>query len=329
VGFFEVFAGALAAFYAVVPEYGAAIVLLTVAVRLILLPLTIKQTRSMREMAKIQPEIKKIQQKHKGDRQKMNEEMMALYKERGVNPFGGCLPLLMQMPVFIALYRVLLTPLSYMGFTQTEAEVWEPQQVEGTMAAVQGSDLANDLLRIPNEVNNFLGIRLDCAASAAGGWGEGFNGAAGCGTGPVDAIPYLLLIGLMGYTTFFQQKQMMRGRDPKDPQARQMQMIGKIMPLFLMFIGFNFPAGLVLYWSVTNLWTIGQQQVMLPASVAAAAAAKADKVDKGEEKKPEAKPQGSSPAARGSGGAGAAPEGSKSRQKKQGSRKKKKKKRKR
>src|SRR5918998_2895491 len=100
-GFFELFSAALAGFYALVPSYGLAIILLTLAVRVLLLPLSIKQTRSMREMAKIQPEVKKLQQKHKGDRQKMNEEMMALYKEHGVNPFGGCGPLLLQFPVII------------------------------------------------------------------------------------------------------------------------------------------------------------------------------------------------------------------------------------
>src|ERR671915_56735 len=103
-GFFEVFSAALTGFYALVPSLGLAIVLLTIAVRLLLLPLSIKQTRSMREMQRIQPEVKKIQTKHKGDRQKMNEEMMALYKEHGVNPFGGCLPLLMQFPFLIGVF---------------------------------------------------------------------------------------------------------------------------------------------------------------------------------------------------------------------------------
>src|SRR5918996_1170289 len=115
-GLFEVFSGLLAAFYAILPSFGLSIILLTVAVRVVLLPLSIKQTRSMREMQRIQPEMKKLQAKYKGNRQKLNEEMMKLYKEHNVNPFGGCLPLLMQFPVFIALYRVLYTPLEYMGF---------------------------------------------------------------------------------------------------------------------------------------------------------------------------------------------------------------------
>src|SRR6266700_1088224 len=96
----------LSVFYDLIPSYGLAIILLTVAVRLVLLPLTIKQTRSMQEMQRLQPEVKRIQAKYKGDRQKMNEEMMNLYKEHKVNPLGGCLPLLLQLPIFWALYRV-------------------------------------------------------------------------------------------------------------------------------------------------------------------------------------------------------------------------------
>src|SRR6266849_7050120 len=96
----------LAFFYDLIPSYGLAIILLTVAVRLVMLPLTIKQTRSMQEMQRLQPEVKRIQAKYKGDRQKMNEEMMNLYKEHKVNPLGGCLPLLLQLPIFLALYRV-------------------------------------------------------------------------------------------------------------------------------------------------------------------------------------------------------------------------------
>src|SRR5437762_1427000 len=91
----------LSFFYDLVPSYGLAIILLTVAVRLVMLPLTIKQTRSMQEMQKLQPEVKRLQAKYKGgDRQKMNEEMMKLYKEHKVNPLGGCLPLLLQLPIF-------------------------------------------------------------------------------------------------------------------------------------------------------------------------------------------------------------------------------------
>ena len=259
-GFFEIFAAALAGFYALVGNYGIAIILLTIAVRVLLLPLSIKQTRSMREMQKIQPEVKKLQAKHKGDRQKMNEEMMALYKEHGVNPFGGCLPLLMQMPVFIALYRLISTPLEYMGYELSGAETYVPSEgAAGIMAQVQDSALARALDTAPIEVNRFLGIfRLDCKPM------DVFSTSGSCGGGILPFIPYLVLIGLMGFTTFYQQKQMQAQKGPtKDPQAQQMQMMMKIMPVMLMFFSFQFAAGLTLYWLTTNVWSIGQQHLML------------------------------------------------------------------
>src|SRR2546430_10111117 len=94
-------------FFGVVPSYMVAIMLLTVAVRLVLFPLTAKQAKSMIAMQRVQPEIKKLQAKYKNDRQKLNEEMMKFYKENQINPLGGCLPLLLQMPVFIALFQTL------------------------------------------------------------------------------------------------------------------------------------------------------------------------------------------------------------------------------
>ncbi|HEX5948016.1 MAG TPA: membrane protein insertase YidC, partial [Actinomycetota bacterium] len=89
----------LSFFYEVIPNYGVAIILLTILVRIVMIPLTIKQTRSMQEMQRIQPKVKELQRKYKGNRQKMNEELMKLYKEHQVNPLGGCLPLLLQLPV--------------------------------------------------------------------------------------------------------------------------------------------------------------------------------------------------------------------------------------
>ncbi len=254
-GFFEIFAAALAAFYALIPSYGIAIILLTISVRLLLLPLSIKQTRSMKEMQRIQPEIKKIQQKYRGDRQKMNEEMMALYKEHGVNPFGGCGPMLLQLPVLIALFYVIRSPLRY-------------------LAPMEDSLLASHL-DTPGkalEVHRFLGLRLDCSAGQFLGFGgaesQSIEGAS-CGSGAFElvGIIYLVLILLMGFTTWYQQKQMQASRDvTNDPQARQMQMFGKIMPIMLVVFAYTFPAGVVLYWVTTNVWTIVQQQIIFRAA---------------------------------------------------------------
>src|SRR5919198_1328654 len=100
----------IAFFYGLIPNYGVTIILFTLAIRVVLLPLGIKQIRSMQAMQAIQPKLKALQQKYKGNRQKLNEETMALYKEHGVNPFGGCLPLVLQFPVLIALFAVLRVP---------------------------------------------------------------------------------------------------------------------------------------------------------------------------------------------------------------------------
>jgi YidC/Oxa1 family membrane protein insertase len=268
-GFFEIFAAALAGLYAVVPVYGVAIILLTVIVRLLLFPLTVKQTRSMREMQMIQPEIKKLPAKYKGNRQKLNEEMMKLYKEHNVNPFGGCLPLLLQFPVFIALYRVLYTPLQYMGYRDaneaSDVVNWVVDRASRVPELVQNSALATGLKDIPLQINKFLGmLRLDCSPSQVLGQDSSLSvPGEPCGTDWFSFIPYLVLMLLMGFTTYYQQKQMTAGRAPTDPQAQQMQTFMKILPLMLLFFSYTFPSGLTLYWLTTNVWTIGQQRIIL------------------------------------------------------------------
>jgi len=107
VDFFAPFAQALSFFYSLVPNYGIAIAMLTLAVMIVLTPLTLKGTRSMMIMQSLQPEMKKLQAQYKDDRQKLNEEMLKFYRENNINPLGGCLPLLIQLPVFLILYRVI------------------------------------------------------------------------------------------------------------------------------------------------------------------------------------------------------------------------------
>src|ERR1051325_2546759 len=104
---FQILAWLISICYQLIPNYGIAIALMTIIVMAVLTPLTWKSTRSMLEMQRLQPEMKKLQQKHKDDRQKLNEEMMAFYKEHKINPVTGCLPMLIQMPVFFIMYRVI------------------------------------------------------------------------------------------------------------------------------------------------------------------------------------------------------------------------------
>jgi YidC/Oxa1 family membrane protein insertase len=291
-GFFELFAGALAAFYAVIPSFGLAIILLTIAVRIVLLPLSIKQTKSMREMQVIQPEVKKLQQKYKNDRQKLNEEMMKLYKEHGVNPFGGCLPLLMQMPLFIGLYQVVRLNLRYMGYEVNENVAAGFSLLDsatgGLLGTLAHSKLAEDLFNLDTRetVNQFLpGLRLDCSFLET--WRnvstETVQATCGSSTPLISILPYALLIAVMGFTTYYQQRQLMAGRGAQDQQAQQMQMIMRFMPVLLMAfaigipIGPGFPAGVVLYWVTTNLWTIIQQRIILARLGPAPAVASAGK----------------------------------------------------
>jgi len=267
VGFFQIFAGTLAAVFAVIPSYGIAIIVLTLIVRVLLLPLSIKQTRSMREMQRVQPEVKRIQAKHKGDRQASTEELQKLYKEHGINPFGGCAPLLMQFPALIGLFYVIRAPLGYMGYRLTTTGEWVPREVTGLVRAIQDSTLANRLTEAPLAVNRFLpGLRLDCSASTAIGGAESQSVPLACGDGLVSAIPYLLLVLLMGATTYYQQRQMMAASTATGPQAQQTQMLGRIMPVMLMFFSFSFPTGVVMYWLTTNVWMIAQQRIMLRAA---------------------------------------------------------------
>lgn len=246
--------GVLSFFYDVIPNYGVAIILLTVAVRIALLPLTLKQTRSMHAMQAIQPQVKALQAKYKGNRQKLNEELMKLYKEHQVNPLGGCLPLVLQLPVFIALYSVLRG---------------DPNQVPKFPSIAHlptGSDLAAS---IKAGSANFLGMNLGCSPSTAGRGVTKLPGRGGevfCGNGWVAAVPFLVLVALMVFTTWYQQRQM---TSVSGQQQGQAQMMMKIMPVFLGFISWTIPAGVLVYWVTTNSWQVGQQHFILRAKARA------------------------------------------------------------
>jgi YidC/Oxa1 family membrane protein insertase len=202
--------------------WGVSIILLTVTVRIFLIPLMVRQTKSMRAMQQIQPELKRIKEKYKADRammktdperykklkEKEREAQMGLYQEHSVNPVGGCLPLVLQMPIFLALFNVLR------------------------------DDRVEELATAP-----FLGI--DSLSSTA---------AAGAGIGAV------VLVLLQVVTTFYTQKQMQaRNTTSSSEQAQAQKLMMYIMPVFLGYLSFTFPIGVVLYWVTTNFWTMGQQ----------------------------------------------------------------------
>lgn len=234
---FQVLANLLAFFYSVIPSYAVAIALLTFTVMLVLSPLTLKSTRNMLEMQRLQPELKKIQQKHKNDRQKLNEEMMAFYKEHKVNPVAGCIPMLLQMPVFIVMYRVIA------GLTKHTAEgVPAPKYLS------HDTDLYKALV---HDGGKMVSFGLDLAKSAS-------DKHASFGV----ALPFFVLVALVIATQYIQTKQM-TARNPAAAQANpQTQMMTRVMPVFFGFISYSIPAGVNVYFLASALFRIGQQEAM-------------------------------------------------------------------
>lgn len=243
----------LAWLYDLIPNYGLTIILLTLAIRIVLLPLAVKQIRSMQAMQSVGPKQKELQRKYKGNRQKIQEETMKLYKEEGVNPLSGCFPVLAQFPVLIALFAVLSVPKGL-------------SHVKGN--SPQGTKLYQDIQHSAPGVK-FIGANLVCSASEAGRQvviPEAKDHAypkvvKKCGQGGASRIPYYVFLAAMVATTYYQQKQMQRA---SPGQNQQQQMLARVMPAFFGFIGFSFPAGLVVYWTTTNLVQIVQQHFMLP-----------------------------------------------------------------
>lgn len=189
--------------------WGWAIVMLTLVVRLILLPLFVKQYKSARRMQEVAPQMKELQRKYKGNKPKLQEEMMKFYKENDVNPFGSCLPLVAQAPVFIALYYTLRNS------TQTFQD---------------GTDLGF-LHAIPN-----ISVPLDQV-----GWG---------------VIPLVVIYAL---------SQLISSElSATAAMSKNQRWLMRVLPIGIVFFVFQFPvpAGLVIYWATTNLWTCGQQLVL-------------------------------------------------------------------
>jgi YidC/Oxa1 family membrane protein insertase len=193
-----------------VKNYGVAIILLTILIKILFWPLTHKSYKSMKEMQKLQPHMAKIREKHKGNKEQMNRELMALYKTYKVNPMGGCLPMVIQIPVFFALFRILGNSIE---LRHAPFMLW-----------------VNDL-SAPDRLFNFP-FQIPFMS-------------------PPYGIPVLTL--LMGVSMFIQQKLTPTTGDPT--QAKVMM----FLPIIFTVMFINFPSGLVLYWLVNNILSIGQQ----------------------------------------------------------------------
>ena len=215
--------------FELVQNYGLSIILFTIVVKVLLLPLTIKQTKSTKAMQDIQPRIKEIQEKYKNKPEKQNEEIVKLYGEAKINPLSGCLPLLIQFPILIGLFSVLREPVAHGVF------------------ANKAAFLAAD--------NGFLWIKS------------------------LTSPDYVLAV-FSGASAYVMQKVM----TPKDQLQGSMKVMTYVMAGMSFYWGFIFPAGLTLYWTVSNLFSIAQYYlIMNPLKAKLAANSKEEKVN---EKKP-------------------------------------------
>ncbi len=247
----------LAFLYVPLHSLGLAIIVMTLIVMAVQLPLIAKQTRSMILMQRVQPEIKKIQQKYKDDRQKQNEELLKFYQENKINPLAGCLPLLVILPIGIAV----LGTFRHGGLPKHVPQSGTFNKLYTDLCTVQGKllqpDPCNTYIRAhpknPPAVLKFLGMNLNL--SAAEGMKEGL----------AHALPYLVVLAIVIFTGWYQVRQT-QARQQKQGAAApnaQMQTITKIMPVFFGLISYGFSAATTIYFAVSNLWRIGQQHFVL------------------------------------------------------------------
>lgn len=250
--FAKIFGYILAGFYSFTHSFGLSIVLLTLASMIVAFPLTRASTRSMMRMQLLQPQLLKIRNKHKinasmtaeekqAARLALNEEMMALYRENGVNPTGGCLPMLLQFPIFIVLYNVIRGMTRTVTIGKSKVPVLQPEYVP------RHTQLYHALLTSNGKLS-FLGLNLADSVRSPGS--------------VVHKLPYVLIIlvavGLQ-YVSIWQ----ITNRNPAAAGANaQMQAVQKFMPLIFVVIYIEFPAGVALYFVVSSLFRIGQQEYM-------------------------------------------------------------------
>jgi len=245
--------------YQLVGNYGGALILFTLVVKLILLPLSLKQQKSMTKMQKLQPQLAKLQEKYKNDQNLLGQETMKLYKKYGVSPAGGCLPLIIQLPILFALYRVIYQPLTYMCHMGADkiASLAKEYGVELTSHMAQ-IDLAQKI----HEINfDFLGLNLAKTPSLA-------------------AWATLIIPVLAAVTTYLSSKitQWMNKKPAKEEEPQKTVRIlspeqkntnansaegmtksmSVIMPIFTLWITYTLPMAMGVYWVASNIFSVGQ-----------------------------------------------------------------------
>ncbi len=203
-------------------DLGVSVVLLTVFVRLLISPLSIKAARSQRALAVLQPKIKEIQLKHKGDAQRQNEEVMKLYKESKTNPFSGCLPLLIQLPIFIALFQILKGVGNTSQFSSLYSFVERPESLSTIFLGLFDLAKSNKILAILAGAFQFVQSKMISSVTP-------------------------------------NPKSSSKGTQAEEMSKMMTQQMTYIMPIFLIFIYWSLPSALSLYWVVITVFSIAEQ----------------------------------------------------------------------
>ena len=216
-------------------SWALSIIGLTVVIRVLLIPLFVKQIKSQRNMQLIQPKVRELQKKYGHDRQKLGEETMKLYKDAGTNPFASCLPLLLQMPIFFALFRIL-----------------DQASRNGEGRGLLSDERAKDF----GQSRIFGEIPISDTFWNSAPWSPGETQIG-------VMLVALVLVVAMTATTFTTQRQLMSKNMPADaltgPYAQQQKVLLYVLPLVFGISGVAFPIGVLFYWTTSNLWTMGQQ----------------------------------------------------------------------
>jgi YidC/Oxa1 family membrane protein insertase len=218
--------------------WGLSIVSLVILIRICLIPLFVKQIKATRAMQTLQPEMKKIQERYKNDKQRQSEEMMKLYKESGTNPLSSCLPILAQSPFFFALYHVL----NGIATGSTIGVINESLLASARKAHIFGAPLAAKFTDGQSKVE-----------------------ALGASLTDVRVVTAIMIV-MMSASQFYTQRQLMTKNvdtTVKTPFMQQQKMLMYVFPVMFAVFGINFPVGVLVYWLTTNVWTMGQQMYVI------------------------------------------------------------------
>ena len=286
---FELFGLILAGLYAIWPNYGFAITGLTILIMLALTPVTVKSTKSMLAMQRLQPEMKKLQAKYKGaeNREQLNQEMMRLYKENGTSPFGACLPMFLQMPFLIVLYTLIR------GLSTTKDIVVNGHKVVvGAPKYIPtNSQMHHDLVASQGQMHWWFGMDLS-SYPFSNHTTDPFTHQTITSTPQwVLVIPYLVLIAAAMFLQFYQMRQM-NNRNPQAAAANpQMQTMQKITPIIFGVIYLKVPAGATIYMVVSSAMRVLTQEVMFRTGMVTPVAAEREIRSTKEDKPPPAAPK--------------------------------------